>query len=115
MDASRGGSTATHSAAIADGQWHGFGNTRGSVAPASNARLTAFNRGGVAEFSSGWRGGEWRGGRFGWGGWGWGWGGGWGWGCWGCGWGLGWSPFWYWPPYYYSPWWADSPDYLYPY
>jgi len=115
MDASRGGSPAAHSAAIADGQWHGFGNARGAVAPASDARLTAFNRGGVAEFGSGFRGGDWRGGRFGWGGWGGGW------GCWGCGWGfgwgLGWSPFWYWPPYYYSysPWWTDSPDYLYPY
>jgi len=58
------------------------GNARGAVAPASNSRLTAnasFNRGGVAEFGSGWRGGDWRGGRFGWGGgWGWGWGGGWG-------------------------------------
>jgi len=126
-----GGATATHEMAIADGQWHSFGNTHAAtgLTLASNNHIagnTAFTHGAWGRHG-GWRGGrgEWRRG-------GWGYHDlGFGWGCWGCGWGFGfgwgvWSPYWgpYWAldpyPYWDNLWWADPyfyspPAYIYPY
>ncbi|HEV2398502.1 MAG TPA: hypothetical protein VGS27_16280 [Candidatus Sulfotelmatobacter sp.] len=121
--------------AIADGNWHSFGGTRGTT------QMASVNHVGLV--GGAWHGGVWGGGfrggyGAGWGrpGWNWGWGGGWGWGFggwgwggWGLGfgwgwgwgwggWGLGWDPFWAWPPYYYNPWlyaYNPAPDVIYPY
>jgi hypothetical protein len=103
--------------AIADGQWHSFGNASGSVRSAG----AGFDRGGRG-FGGGFRGGFGYGccgfGRGGWGGWGWGgwgWGFGFGWpfwgGFWGPYWGL-WDPWWY-NPYWYGPGYYGYTDYSY--
>jgi hypothetical protein len=88
--------------AIADGQWHSFGNSSASVRTAGAGFV-----GGGRGFGVGFRGGLGYGccgfGR-------WGWGGGWGWGGWGFGFGIG-YPFWggFWGPYsaFWSPWWYN--------
>lgn len=108
--------------AIADGQWHSFGNAHAAFAGTShfggNPGLIRAGYGG-----------------FGYGGWGYR---GYGFGCWGCGWGFGfgwgpawgfaWDPFWafypypYWGdanPYWGAAWWGDPynypASYIYPY
>ena len=113
-----GGPNGMHSA-IADGQWHSFGNTHAALA-------TGTRFGGNAAFiHGGWGAGGWGGWRGGWGYRGYGF----GWGCWGCGWGygfgwgIGWNPYWavYPYPYWDSLWWGDPygyfgwPGYVYPY
>jgi hypothetical protein len=113
-------------AAIADGQWHGFGaGHAGSTLAANRAGLVGIHN--QAWLGAGWRGG-FRGGfgfpafgcwgcGWGWRGWGWGLGFGWGWG-WGWGW---WNPFWAWPPYWWytpTPWldgYYTAPSYIDPY
>jgi hypothetical protein len=125
-------------AAIADGNWHSFGTSRGesthnSLASTSHFTTTSFAHPGFAASNLAWRGGwhggyGWHGGWYGGWGWGWGfagwnWGWGWGWGCcgWGWGWGWGgwgWSPFWSWPAYWYNPYldgYYPPPYALYPY
>lgn len=123
-------------AALADGQWHSFGGTRGGTLGGSHAALAsglngnARLGGGRSEFIHGGWGGGW-GGLHG----GWGWRGGWGYpgygfgfGCWACGWGfgfgwgIGWNPYWalYPYPYWDSLWWGDPYGYfgsadIYPY
>lgn len=111
-------------AAIADGQWHGFGGERATLNIAANhAGIVGIHNG---AWLGGWRGGGFRGGFYpafgcfgcGWGrGWGWGFGFGFGWG-WGWGW---WNPFWAWPPYWWytpTPWldgYYTAPSYIDPY
>ena len=121
--------------AIADGQWHSFGNSVSSAhgsarsdRATSNATLSARN---VRTTTGEWRsfggsnfvgGGGFRGG-YGWGrGYGWGgWGFGFGWPYWGFGWGPAWAfwnPWWYGPywgygSYWYGPPYAYYPDYSY--
>jgi hypothetical protein len=93
--------------AIADGQWHSFGN-RDVVRTAATSGFVGGAR--TANFG---RSGNFRGG---WGGYGWGGRGGWGWGGLGFGfgwpyWGFGWDP-WLYSPYWYGPWaYSYYPDY----
>jgi len=114
-------STAAFHAAVADGQWHGFGAAHSTSTLASNRAVVGIHN--QAWLGTGWHGG-FRGGfgfpAFGcWGcGWGWGgWGLGFGWG-WGWGW---WNPFWAWSPYWWytpTPWldgYYTAPSYIDPY
>jgi hypothetical protein len=88
--------------AIADGQWHSFGNTSASTAFAGRSNFV-----GIGRYPGGWGGGGIRGG---WpvygccaGGWGWGFGFGYPY------WALAWDPWWFSPywygPYGYGPYW----------
>ncbi len=89
--------------AIADGQWHSFGNAGGM---ARSVGTPGF--GGVRGANLGWTGGfrgGWGGGRWGGGGWGFG-----VWPYWGPYWAFGWNP-WLYNPYWYSPYWYGPSSY----
>jgi hypothetical protein len=114
MSAARSRGTGSYTRAIADGQWHSFGNSRLAVGTGVSSARIPFNH-----FGPEFRGSAWRD---------WGWRGGWGYPAFGLGWwwGFGWrwgAPFWEWPyyPYCYDPWCCDAgwydypPPYIYPY
>jgi hypothetical protein len=97
--------------AVADGQWHSFGNSSASVRTVSAGFVGGIRPGFGVGFRGGFGGFGCCGfGRWGWGGWGFGFGI--GWPFWGPYWAFGWDPWWY-NPYWYGPGYDGYADYSY--